>query len=200
MFSRLAKQSHRGFSTSFKKVQVQGTVVDMDGDEMTRVIWQWIKDRHIHPYLDLKTEYYDLSVTSRDETDDQITVDAANATLKHKCAVKCATITPDKDRVEEFNLKQMWRSPNGTIRNILDGTVFRESIVIDNIPRCVPGWTNPIVIGRHAFGDQYRCQDNIVDRPGKVTVTFTPDDGSAPTVQEVVGDLKAGGVYLGMFN
>jgi len=200
MFSRLAKQSHRGFSTSFKKVQVQGTVVDMDGDEMTRVIWQWIKDRHIHPYLDLKTEYYDLSVTSRDETDDQITVDAANATLKHKCAVKCATITPDKDRVEEFNLKQMWRSPNGTIRNILDGTVFRESIVIDNIPRCVPGWTNPIVIGRHAFGDQYRCQDNIVDRPGKVTVTFTPDDGSAPTVQEVVTDLKEGGVYLGMFN
>ena len=200
MFSRLAKQSHRGFSTSFKKVQVQGTVVDMDGDEMTRVIWQWIKDRHIHPYLDLKTEYYDLSVTSRDETNDQITVDAANATLKHKCAVKCATITPDKDRVEEFNLKQMWRSPNGTIRNILDGTVFRESIVIDNIPRCVPGWTNPIVIGRHAFGDQYRCQDNIVDRPGKVHITFTPDDGSAPTVQEVVGDLKEGGVYLGMFN
>ena len=170
----------------------------MDGDEMTRVIWQWIKERHIHPYVDLKTEYYDLSVTSRDATDDQITIDAAEATKKHKVAVKCATITPDKGRVEEFNLKQMWRSPNGTIRNILDGTVFREPIVISNIPRCVPGWTQPIIIGRHAFGDQYRCQDNIVTEPGSVDISFTPKNGG-PVVKQHIADIDAG-VYMGMFN
>ena len=133
--------------------------------------------------MDLKTEYYDLSVTSRDETNDQITIDAAEATKKHKVAIKCATITPDKGRVEEFGLKEMWRSPNGTIRNILNGTVFREPIVISNIPRCVPGWTSPIIIGRHAFGDQYRCQDNIVTKPGNIEIKFTPDDGSNPTIQ-----------------
>ena len=154
--------------------------------------------QQIHPYVDVNTEYYDLSVTSRDETDDQITIDAAEATKKHKVAIKCATITPDKGRVEEFNLKQMWRSPNGTIRNILNGTVFREPIVISNIPRCVPGWTSPIIIGRHAFGDQYRCQDNTVDKPGTIKISFTPDDGSEPTVQEVAHIDS--GVYLGMFN
>lgn len=146
----------RQFS-SFKKVHVANPIVDMDGDEMTRVIWQWIKDTHITPYLDLKTEYYDLSVTNRDATNDQVTIDCAHAMLKHKVGVKCATITPDEGRVKEFNLKKMWKSPNGTIRNILDGTVFREPIVISNIPRLVPGWTEPIIIGRHAFGDQYRC-------------------------------------------
>ena len=197
--TRSAAASTRNFST-FKKVQVANPVVDMDGDEMTRVIWKWIKERHIHPYVDVKTEYYDLSVTSRDETDDQITIDAAEATKKHKVAIKCATITPDKARVEEFNLKQMWRSPNGTIRNILDGTVFREPIVISNIPRFVPGWTSPIIIGRHAFGDQYRCQDNLVTGPGKVEIKFTPEDGSEPTVQEICNLPGDGGVYLGMFN
>ena len=181
MLSRLSLNK-RNFATTFRKVQVANPIVDMDGDEMTRIIWQWIKERHVHPYIDVKTEYYDLSVTSRDATDDQITIDAANATKKHKCAVKCATITPDKGRVEEFNLKQMWRSPNGTIRNILDGTVFREPIVISNIPRCVPGWTKPIIIGRHAFGDQYRCQDNIVTEPGSIDITFTPANGGEPTV------------------
>ena len=196
MLSRLSAQ--RNFATTFRKVQVQNKVVDIDGDEMTRVIWQWIKDRHITPYVDVNTEYYDLSVTSRDATKDQITIDAANATKKHKVAVKCATITPDKGRVEEFNLSQMWRSPNGTIRNILDGTVFREPIVISNIPRCVPGWTQPIIIGRHAFGDQYRCQDNIVTEPGSVEIKFTPADGGEPTVQHIA-DIDSG-VYLGMFN
>jgi len=169
---------------------------------MTRVIWQWIKDIHINPYIDLKTEYYDLSVQNRDATDDQVTIDCANAMLRTKVGIKCATITPDAGRVKEFKLKQMWKSPNGTIRNILDGTVFREAIVIDNIPRLVPGWTSPIVIGRHAFGDQYRCQDNTVSKPGKVELVFTPQDGSAATNQ-LVHEFKAGddsGVYLGMFN
>lgn len=152
--------------------------------------------------MDLETEYYDLSVQNRDATDDQVTVDCANAMLKHKVGVKCATITPDAGRVKEFNLKQMWKSPNGTIRNILDGTVFREAIVINNIPRLVPGWTQPIVIGRHAYGDQYRCQDNVVRQPGKVELVFTPSDGSNPTsalVHEFKGDA-ASGCYLGMFN
>lgn len=162
MLSRLVTK--RNFTT-FRKVQVANPVVDMDGDEMTRVIWKWIKERHIHPYVDVKSEYYDLSVTNRDATEDRVTIDAAKATLKHKVAIKCATITPDKARVKEFNLKQMWKSPNGTIRNILDGTVFREPICISNIPKCVPGWKKPIIIGRHAFGDQYRCQDNIVTEP-----------------------------------
>merc|ERR1719163_1039186 len=152
---------------------------------MTKIIWGWIKERHIHPYVDVKSEYYDLSVTSRDETNDQITIDAANATKKHKVAIKCATITPDAGRVEEFKLKQMWRSPNGTIRNILNGTVFREPIVIKNIPRLVPGWTNPIIIGRHAFGNQYRATDFVAPEAGRFTMNFTPEDGSAPTEMEV---------------
>jgi isocitrate dehydrogenase len=198
MLSKIAT-SQRGFATTFKKVQVANPVVDMDGDEMTRVIWGWIKERHINPYVDLKTEYYDLSVTSRDATDDQITIDAANAARKHKVAIKCATITPDAGRVEEFNLKKQWRSPNGTIRNILNGTVFREPIVISNIPRLVPGWTQPIIVGRHAFGDQYRCQDNVVTKPGKVEIKFTPDDGSDPVIQDI-HHFKEGGCYLGMFN
>jgi len=168
---------------------------------MTKVIWDWIKEKHIHPYLDLKTEYYDLSVQNRDKTDDQVTIDCSHAMLKHKVGIKCATITPDAGRVKEFNLKQMWKSPNGTIRNILDGTVFREAIVINNIPRLVPGWTQPIIIGRHAYGDQYRCQDNLVKEEGKVEVVFTPQDGSAPTTQlvyEFKDDTR--GCYLGMFN
>lgn len=197
MLSKFA-QSRRGFS-SFSKVKVAQPVVDIDGDEMTRVIWDWIKEKHIHPYLDLKTEYYDLSVTSRDETNDQITIDCANAMKKHKVGIKCATITPDEGRVEEFKLKQMWRSPNGTIRNILNGTVFREPIVIKNIPRLVPGWTQPIIIGRHAYGDQYRCQDNVINKPGTAKLVFTPDDGSDPIEQEIHHFEKAG-TYLGMFN
>lgn len=195
MLSRLVTK--RNFTT-FRKVQVANPVVDMDGDEMTRVIWKWIKERHIHPYVDVKSEYYDLSVTNRDATEDRVTTDAAKATLKHKVAIKCATITPDKARVKEFNLKQMWKSPNGTIRNILDGTVFREPICISNIPKCVPGWKKPIIIGRHAFGDQYRCQDNIVTEPGSIDISFTPKSGGPKIVQHVA-DIDAG-VYLGMFN
>jgi isocitrate dehydrogenase len=173
--------------------------VDIDGDEMTKVIWQWIKDRHINQYLDLNTQYYDLSVQSRDATNDQITIDAAEAIKKCKVGIKCATITPDAGRVEEFNLKQMWRSPNGTIRNILNGTVFREPIVISNIPRLVPGWTKPIIVGRHAFGDQYRCQDGLVTKPGKVELVFTPEDGSEPTTK-LINSFNGDGCYLGMFN
>ena len=194
--------SKRNFGASFKKVTVANPVVDIDGDEMTRVIWQWIKDRHIHPYVDLKTEYYDLSVENRDATDDQVTIDCAEAMKRTKVGVKCATITPDAGRVEEFKLKQMWKSPNGTIRNILNGTVFREPIVIKNIPRLVPGWTKPIIIGRHAYGDQYRCQDNVVTQEGKVELVFTPKDGSAPTRQTIheFVDPAGAGTYLGMFN
>jgi isocitrate dehydrogenase len=170
---------------------------------MTRIIWSWIKEKHIHPYLDLQTDYYDLSVQNRDATNDQVTIDCAEAMLKHKVGIKCATITPDAGRVEEFGLKQMWKSPNGTIRNILDGTVFREAIVINNIPRLVPGWTQPIIIGRHAYGDQYRCQDNLVTKAGKVEMVFTPEDGSEPTTQ-LVHEFQEGksteGCYLGMFN
>lgn len=192
----------RNFGASFSKVRVAKPVVDIDGDEMTKVIWQWIKEKHIHPYVDLKTEYYDLSVQSRDATNDQITIDCAAAMLKHKVGVKCATITPDKGRVKEFNLKQMWKSPNGTIRNMLNGTVFREPIVINNIPRFVPGWTNPIVVGRHAFGDQYRCQDGVTTKAGKVELVFTPEDGSDAT-RQLVHEFKEGneaGCYMGMFN
>ena len=198
----MLKISQRNFSASFKKVNVAGSVVDIDGDEMTKVIWQWIKDKHIHPYVDLKTEYYDLSVENRDKTDDQVTIDCAEAMKRTKVGVKCATITPDAGRVKEFGLKQMWRSPNGTIRNILNGTVFREPIVIKNIPRLVPGWTEPIIIGRHAYGDQYRCQDNVITKPGKVELKFTPTDGSEPTTQlihEFTSPADAG-CYLGMFN
>src|SRR5918993_4655888 len=162
------------------KIKVEGTVVELDGDEMTRIIWQFIKDQLILPYLDVNLEYYDLGIEKRDETDDQITVDAAEAIKRHGVGVKCATITPDEARVEEFGLKRMYRSPNGTIRNILGGVIFREPIVISNIPRLVPGWTEPIIIGRHAFGDQYRAEDLVVEGEGKLTLTFTPKSGDDP--------------------
>jgi isocitrate dehydrogenase len=181
------------------KIKVANPVVELDGDEMTRIIWQFIKDKLILPYLDIELEYYDLGIEHRDATDDQVTVDAANAIKKHGVGVKCATITPDEERVKEFNLKQMWRSPNGTIRNILGGVVFREPIICSNIPRLVPGWTKPIVIGRHAHGDQYRATDFVVPGPGKVTITYTPEDGSAPVTREVA-DFKGGGIAMGMYN
>src|SRR5471032_2565318 len=181
------------------KIKVANPVVDIDGDEMTRIIWKMIKDKLIFPYLDIPLEYYDLSVEKRDETDDQITIDAANATLKHGVAVKCATITPDEARVKEFGLKQMWKSPNGTIRNILGGTIFREPIICKNVPRLVPGWTQPIVIGRHGFGDQYRATDFLVPGPGKLTMTFQPDGGGTPITREVY-QYKEPGVALAMYN
>ncbi len=182
------------------KIRVANPVVKLDGDEMTRIIWQFIKDRLIHPYLDIDLEYYDLSIESRDATDDQITVDAANAIKEHGVGVKCATITPDEARVEEFKLKQMWVSPNGTIRNILGGVVFREPIIISNIPRLVPGWTKPIIIGRHAHGDQYKATNFKVPGAGELTMTFTPEDGSEP-IQHVVAHYGAdGGVAMGMYN
>ncbi len=181
------------------KIKVQNPVVELDGDEMTRIIWQLIKDKLIHPYLDIDLEYYDLGMESRDATDDQITVDAANAIQKHGVGVKCATITPDEARVEEFGLKKMWRSPNGTIRNILGGVVFREPIVVSNVPRLVPGWTRPVVIGRHAFGDQYRATDFKVPGPGKLTMKFTPADGSAELDFDVF-DFPSSGIAMGMYN
>src|SRR5512138_3349911 len=162
------------------KIKVNNPVVELDGDEMTRIIWQWIRERLIQPYLDVDLIYFDLSVENRDATEDQVTIDAANAIKQHGVGVKCATITPDEARVEEFGLKKMWRSPNGTIRNILGGVVFREPIIISNVPRLVPGWTKPIVIGRHAHGDQYKASDFVVPGPGKMTITFTPEDGSEP--------------------
>ncbi|MEQ7126322.1 NADP-dependent isocitrate dehydrogenase [Actinopolymorpha sp. B11F2] len=181
------------------KISVKNPVVELDGDEMTRVIWQAIKDQLILPYLDVPLDYYDLGIERRDATDDQVTVDAANAIKKHGVGVKCATITPDEARVEEFGLKQMWRSPNGTIRNILGGVVFREPIIIDNIPRLVPGWKKPIIIGRHAHGDQYRATDFVVPGPGKLTVTYTPNDGSEPMEFEVA-KYPGGGVAMAMYN
>ncbi|ODR11144.1 isocitrate dehydrogenase [Mycolicibacillus koreensis] len=182
------------------KIPVRGTVVELDGDEMTRVLWRWIKDMLILPHLDIDLDYYDLGIENRDATDDQVTVDAAHAIQRHGVGVKCATITPDEARVKEFGLKHMWRSPNGTIRNILGGTIFRAPIVIGNVPRLVPGWRKPIVIARHAFGDQYRATDVKIDRPGTVTLTFTPDDGSEPIVHEVVRMPDDGGVVMGMYN
>ncbi len=182
------------------KIKVEGTVVELDGDEMTRIIWKFIKDKLIHPYLDVNLEYYDLGIEERDRTDDQITVDAANAIKKHGVGVKCATITPDEARVEEFGLKKMWRSPNGTIRNILGGVVFREPIIISNVPRLVPGWTKPIIIGRHAHGDQYKASDFKVPGPGTVTITYTPEDGSEPMELEVANFPEGGGVAMGMYN
>lgn len=181
------------------KIKVQGTVVELDGDEMTRIIWQFIKDKLILPYLDVNLEYYDLGIEKRDETDDQITIDAAKAIQKHGVGIKCATITPDEARVEEFGLKKMWKSPNGTIRNILGGVIFREPIIISNVPRLVPHWTQPIVIGRHAFGDQYRATDFKVPGAGKLTMTFVPEDGSAP-IEHTVFDFPASGVALSMYN
>jgi isocitrate dehydrogenase len=178
---------------------VVGTVVELDGDEMTRIIWQFIKDRLIHPYLDVNLDYYDLGIEHRDATDDQVTIDAAEAIKRHGVGVKCATITPDEARVEEFGLKQMWRSPNGTIRNILGGVIFREPIIMANVPRLVPGWTKPIVVGRHAFGDQYRATDLVVPGEGTLTLTFTPKDGGEPTELNVF-EFPGSGVALAMYN
>ena len=182
------------------KIKVLNPVVEMDGDEMTRIIWQFIKDKLILPYLDIDLKYYDLGIEYRDATDDQVTIDSAEATKKYGVAVKCATITPDEARVEEFKLKKMWKSPNGTIRNILGGVIFREPIVISNIPRLVPGWTKPIVIGRHAHGDQYKATDFKVPGAGTVTMTYTPTDGSQPMVFEVAKYGADGGVAMGMYN
>jgi isocitrate dehydrogenase len=181
------------------KIKVKGTVVELDGDEMTRIIWQFIKDQLILPYLDVNLEYYDLGMENRDATDDQVTIDSAHAIKKHGVGVKCATITPDEARVEEFGLKKMWRSPNGTVRNILGGVIFREPIVVSNIPRLVPSWTKPIVIGRHAFGDQYRATDLRIPGEGTLTLTFTPKDGSEPMEIEVY-DFPGGGVAMAMYN
>jgi isocitrate dehydrogenase len=181
------------------KIKVEGTVVELDGDEMTRIIWQFIKDSLILPYLDINLEYYDLGIEYRDKTDDQVTIDSAHAIQKHGVGVKCATITPDEARVEEFKLKKMWKSPNGSIRNILGGVIFREPIIIKNVPRLIPHWTKPIVIGRHAFGDQYRATDFKVPGPGKLTVTFTPTDGSKP-MEFNVFDFPTSGVAMAMYN
>jgi isocitrate dehydrogenase len=184
---------------SVQKIKVTQPVVELDGDEMTRIIWKFIKDKLILPYLDLDIKYYDLGVEYRDETNDQVTVDAAEAIKKYGVGIKCATITPDEERVKEFNLKQMWKSPNGTIRNILDGTVFREPIVMSNVPRLVPNWTAPICIGRHAFGDQYRATDLVTKGKGKLTLTFTPEDGSEVQSFDVY-NFKGDGVALAMYN
>jgi len=180
-------------------IKVANPVVEMDGDEMTRIIWALIKERLILPYLDIDLKYYDLSVENRDKTEDQVTVDSAEATKKYNVAVKCATITPDEARVKEFNLKKMWLSPNGTIRNILGGVIFREPIVMKNVPRLVPGWTQPIVVGRHAYGDQYRATNFKVPGKGKLTMTFQPEDGSAPTTYDVF-NFPGAGVAMGMYN
>ena len=181
-----------------QKIKVANPVVELDGDEMTRIIWKFIKDKLILPYLDIDIKYYDLGVEYRDETNDQVTIDAANAIRQYGVGIKCATITPDEDRVKEFNLKQMWKSPNGTIRNILDGTVFREPIVIKNIPRLVTTWDRPIIVGRHAFGDQYRATDFVVPGKGKLTITFEGEDGKV--IEHEVYQYKGGGVALAMYN
>ncbi len=181
------------------KIKVANPIVEMDGDEMTRIIWQFIKDKLILPYLDVELVYYDLGIEARDATDDRITVDSANATKEYGVAVKCATITPDEQRVEEFGLKRMYRSPNGTIRNIVGGTIFREPIVMGNVPRLVPGWTRPFVIGRHAYGDQYRATDFLVPGPGRLTMTFEPADGGEAVTREVMA-FEDSGVALGMYN
>ena len=180
------------------KIKVANPVVDLDGDEMTRIIWQAIKDKLILPYLDLPIEYYDLGVENRDKTEDKVTVDAANAIKKYGVGIKCATITPDEARVEEFKLKKMWKSPNGTIRNILGGVIFREPIICKNVPRLVPGWTQPIIVGRHAFGDQYKATDFVVPGKGKLTIKFTGDDGKV--IEHDVFDFPGGGVAMAMYN
>ncbi|GAA4597581.1 isocitrate dehydrogenase [Actinoplanes octamycinicus] len=181
------------------KIKVKNPVVEIDGDEMTRIIWKQIREQLILPYLDVNLEYYDLGIQYRDETDDQVTIDSANAIKRHGVGVKCATITPDEARVQEFGLKKMWRSPNGTIRNILGGVVFREPIILKNVPRLVPSWTKPIIIGRHAHGDQYKASDFVAPSKGKMTVTFTPEDGSEP-IEMHVADFPAGGVGMAMYN
>src|SRR5690348_11316373 len=183
---------------TMQKIKVANPVVELDGDEMTRIIWEWIRERLILPYLDIDLKYYDLSVEKRDETEDRITVEAANAIKQYGVGVKCATITPDEARVEEFSLKKMWKSPNGTIRNILGGVVFREPIVIDNVPRLVPGWTDPIVVGRHAFGDQYKATDFKVPGPGKLTIKWVGEDGQE--IEHEVFDFPSSGVAMGMYN
>jgi len=180
------------------KIKVANPVVDLDGDEMTRIIWKLIKDKLIFPYLDLQLDYYDLGMEHRDATDDQVTIDAANAIKRHGVGVKCATITPDEARVKEFNLKKMWKSPNGTIRNILGGVVFREPIICQNVPRLVPGWTQPIIVGRHAFGDQYKATDFTVPGPGKLTISFVGNDGTK--IEHEVYDFPGSGVAMGMYN
>jgi isocitrate dehydrogenase len=180
------------------KIKVKNPIVEIDGDEMTRIIWEWIRERLIKPYLDIELDYYDLGVEHRDATDDQVTIDSALATQKHGVAVKCATITPDEQRVTEFGLKKMWKSPNGTIRNILGGTIFREPIVIKNVPRLIPGWTHPIVVGRHAFGDQYRATDFLVPGPGKLRLVFEGDDGA--TIDREVFQFPSAGVAMAMYN
>src|SRR5688572_28871049 len=181
------------------KIKVKNPIVELDGDEMTRIIWKFIKDKLILPYLDVDLKYYDLGMEHRDATNDQVTIDAAEAIRKYRVGVKCATITPDEARVKEFNLKKMYRSPNGTIRNIVGGTIFREPIICKNVPRLVPGWTAPIVIGRHAYGDQYRATDIRIPGPGKLTMTFTPAGGGQPQQHEVF-DFPESGVALGMYN
>ena len=183
-----------------EKIKVVGTVVELDGDEMTRIIWQNIKDSLILPFLDVDLEYYDLSIEHRDATDDQVTIDAGNAIAKHGVGVKCATITPDEARVVEFGLKKMWKSPNGTLRNMLDGVLFREPIIISNVPRLVPGWTKPIIVGRHAHGDQYKATDFKVPGAGTVTMTWTPADGTEPKTMTVADYPETGGVAMGMYN
>ena len=183
-----------------EKIKVRNPVVELDGDEMTRIIWQFIKEKLILPYLDIDLKYYDLSIQHRDETDDQVTLDAARAIKKYSVGVKCATITPDEARVTEFGLKKMWKSPNGTIRNELDGTVFREPIICKNVPKLVPGWTNPIVIGRHAFGDQYRATDFVVPGPGTLTLSFVPDEAGGESITREVFHFPGGGVALAMYN
>jgi isocitrate dehydrogenase len=181
------------------KINVKTPLVELDGDEMARIMWGWIKDKLIHPFLNVDIKYYDLAVEVRDKTQDQITIDAANAIKEYGVGVKCATITPDEGRVKEFNLQKMWKSPNGTIRNILNGTVFREPIICQNVPRLVPGWTQPMVVGRHAFGDQYKATDISIPSAGALTMTFTPDDGSAPQTFEVM-NFKEPGIAMGMYN
>jgi isocitrate dehydrogenase len=180
------------------KIKVKNPIVEIDGDEMTRIIWEWIRERLILPYLDLELKYFDLSVQKRDETGDQITIDSANAIKQYGVGVKCATITPDEARVEEFGLKKMWKSPNGTIRNILGGVVFREPIVIQNVPRLVPGWTDPIVVGRHAFGDQYKATDTLIPGPGKLRLVFDGVNGESIDLE--VFDFPSSGVAMAMYN
>lgn len=181
-----------------KKISVKNPIVEMDGDEMTRIIWEMIKNKFIHPYLDINLKYYDLGMESRDKTDDKITLDAAKATVEHGVAVKCATITPDEARVKEFNLKKMWKSPNGTIRNFIGGTIFREPIICKNIPRLIARWSKPIIIGRHGFGDQYAATDFVFDKPGQLSISFKPEHGE--TIQKTIINTKGGGVAAGMFN
>jgi len=199
--SKLVKTQYRGLvDINRKKIKVKNPIVDMDGDEMTRIMWKLIKDKLIYPFLDLKVQYYDLGLSNRDATNDQVTIDAANATLEHGVGIKCATITPDAGRVKEYNLKKQWLSPNGTIRNILNGTVFREPIMIKNIPQLIPGWKEPIIIGRHAFGDQYTAIDYVNNVPGKFKMQFIPDDPKLSTKDIDVYDFKGKGTFMGMYN